>query len=259
MFKPFNLLIIAALFCLTQATTASAHFGMLIPSDSMVMQNDARTVRIEASFSHPFEGAGMNLEQPQVFSVVSNGQTTDLLKKLSEVKIMGQKSWQLDYPVKRPGIYQFYMQPKPYWEPAEDCFIIHYTKTVVAAFGDEEGWDAELGLKTEIVPLTRPFGLYAGNSFQGIVKLDGEVVPFAEVEVEFYNRDGATEAPTEYMITQVVKADANGVFTYTPPRAGWWGFAALNTADETIIHDGVEKDVELGAVLWVEFSDWQTR
>ena len=35
----------------------------------------------------------------------------------------------------------FYMEPKPYWEPAEDCFIIHYTKTVVTAFGDDEGWD----------------------------------------------------------------------------------------------------------------------
>jgi hypothetical protein len=32
------------------------------------------------------------------------------------------------------------------------------------------------------------------------------------------------------MITQVVKADANGVFTYGVPFAGWWGFAALNTA-----------------------------
>lgn len=57
------------------------------------------------------------------------------------------------------------MEPKPYFEPAEDCYIIHYTKTVVSAFG-LEGWDRELGLKTEIVPLTRPFGLYAGNVFQ---------------------------------------------------------------------------------------------
>ena len=43
--------------------------------------------------------------------------------------------------------------PQPYWEPAEDAFIIHYTKTVVTAFGDDGGWDEEIGLKTEIVPL----------------------------------------------------------------------------------------------------------
>ena len=47
----------------------------------------------------------------------------------------------------------------------EDCFIIHYTKTVVAAFGEEENWGQPLGLKTEIVPLTRPFANYTGNVF----------------------------------------------------------------------------------------------
>ena len=61
------------------------------------------------------------------------------------------------------------------------------------------------------------------------------------------------------MITQVVKADVNGVFTYTPPRAVWWGFAALNTATEKINYEGTEKDVELGAVIWLEFVDWKTK
>jgi len=56
---------------------------------------------------------------------------------------------------KRPGVYAFFMEPNPYWEPAEDCFIVHYTKTVVTAFGDDEGWDEEIGLKTEIVPLSK--------------------------------------------------------------------------------------------------------
>jgi len=48
------------------------------------------------------------------------------------------------------------------------------------------------------------------------------------------------------MITQTIKADENGVFTYAAPSSGWWGFAALNTADETMPFDGVEKAVELG-------------
>jgi cobalt/nickel transport protein len=77
------------------------------------------------------------------------------------------------------------------------CFCIkerdkptnHLTKTVVTAFGNDEGWDAELGLKTEIVPISKPFGLYAGNVFQGVVTMDGQPVPFAEVEVEYYNRE----------------------------------------------------------------------
>jgi cobalt/nickel transport protein len=61
------------------------------------------------------------------------------------------------------------------------------------------------------------------------------------------------------MITQVVKADADGVFTYAVPRAGWWGFAALNTSDQKIKRDGEDKDIEIGAVIWVEFHDWVER
>ncbi len=237
--------------------TAGAHFGMVIPSDSMVMQGESRTVNIVLSFSHPFEGIGMQLVKPKYFGVQANGKKRNLTGSLQPAQVMGKKAWKMDYTVKRPGIYLFYMQPEPYWEPAEDSFIIHYTKTVVTAFGDDEGWDEPVGLKTEIVPLSKPFALYAGNVFQGIVMLDGKPVPFAEVEVEYYNRSKRYTAPTEYMIAQTIKADVNGVFTYAAPMAGWWGFAALTTADYKIKRDGQDKDVELGAVIWVRFQDLQ--
>jgi cobalt/nickel transport protein len=249
----------ALMLFLTLIMTGSAwsHFGMLIPSDSMVMQDDDRTVTLMLSFCHPFEMAGMDLVKPKVFDVLAGEKKQNLLDSLEAIAIMDHKAWKAAYPIKRPGVYMFYMEPEPYWEPAEDCFIIHYTKTVVTAFGDDEGWDGEIGLKTEIVPLSRPFGLYAGNVFQGIVKLDGEPVPFAEVEVEYYNKEKRYAAPTEYMITQTIKADGNGVFIYAAPVAGWWGFAALNSADFKLPHDGEKKDVELGAVIWVFFNEMQ--
>jgi cobalt/nickel transport protein len=239
------------------AGTADAHFGMLIPSDSMVMQGDSKTITLKISFSHPFEGVGMEMEKPNQCGVAHHGKVEDLLGSLKEAKVMGREAWMLNYKVRRPGIYTFYMEPKAYWEPAEDSYIIHYTKTVVAAFGAEEGWDIPLGIKTEIIPLTRPFGLYAGNSFQGIVELNGKPVPNAEVEVEYYNQQGTAKAPTDYMVTQVVKADINGVFTFTVPRAGWWGFAALNPSDTKMKYQGEDKEVELGAVIWIEFHEWR--
>jgi cobalt/nickel transport protein len=235
------------------AGPAGSHFGMLIPTDSMVMQDDSRTLTVTLSFSHPFEMVGMELVKPKAFNVLVGGKKKDLRGSLEATQVMGHNAWQAAYPVRRPGVYMFYMEPEPYWEPAEDSFIIHYTKTVVTAFGDDEGWDEEIGLKTEIVPLSKPFGLYAGNVFQGIVKLDGKPVPLAEVEVEYYNIDKKYTAPTEYMITQTIKADGNGVFTYAAPVSGWWGFAALNGADYKLPHQGEEKDVELGAVIWVYF------
>ena len=251
--------ILACVSVLGLASMAHAHFGMVIPSDSMVMQGEDKTVKVEVSFSHPFEMVGMEMAKPAVFGVSANGEKQDLSGSLKEIDIMGQKAWEADYAVKRPGVYAFYAEPAPYWEPAEDCFIVHHTKTVVTAFGMDDGWDEELGLKTEIVPLSKPYGLYAGNVFQGIVKLDGKPVPHAEVEVEYYNRDKKAEAPTDYMITQTVKADGNGVFTYAAPRAGWWGFAALNPSDEKMEHEGEPKDVELGAVIWVRFEPWQEK
>jgi len=236
---------------------AQAHFGMIIPSGSMVEQQDNRVLTLTLSFSHPFEGVGMKMVKPKAFGVVAAGKSQDLTGGLQQTQLMGQSAWTALFPIKRPGLYVFYMEPEPYWEPAEDAFIIHYTKTVVTAFGDEEGWDREIGLKTEIVPLAKPYGLYAGNVFQGIVKIDGAPAAYAEVEVEHYNRDGKARAPSETMITQTIKADQNGVFTYGVPKAGWWGFAALSQADFKLQHNGVDKDVEIGAVIWVEFHDWQ--
>ena len=241
---------------LVSAGTCFAHFGMVIPSDNMVMPGDSRNITITVSFSHPFEGNGMELAKPNKFGVFISGRNQDLLGQLKQTKVMGHKAWKLGYTLRRPGVYQFYMVPQPYWEPAEDKYIVHYTKTVVGAFGNEEGWDQPIGLRTEIVPLSRPFGLYAGNVFQGIVMLDGKPVPYAEIEVEYYNKDKSVVAPTDYMVTQVIKADANGVFTYGIPHAGWWGFAALNTAAEKIKYEGKDKEVELGAVLWVKFEPW---
>ncbi|MBT3368563.1 MAG: DUF4198 domain-containing protein [Nitrospina sp.] len=255
--KKLSLTSVLGLFFLCVSQTALAHFGMVIPSDSMVMQGDSRDVVVTLSFSHPFEGVGMALEKPKFFGVVANGKKQDLSGELKETMVMGHKAWAADYKVNRPGVYAFYMVPNPYWEPAEDCYIVHYTKTIVTAFGDDEGWDEEIGLKTEIVPLSKPFGLYAGNVFQGIVKMDGKPIPFAEVEVEYYNENKKAAAPTDYMVTQTVKADKNGVFTYAVPRAGWWGFAALNTSDKKMKIKGEEKEVELGAVIWVKFHDWK--
>ena len=239
------------------SSPCQAHFGMIIPSDSMVMQGDSKTVKLTLSFSHPFEGQGMELDRPREFGVRSNGKKQNLIELLEKSRVMDHSAWAAPYKIKRPGIYMFFMEPQPYWEAAEDIFIVHYTKTVVTAFGDDEGWDEEIGLKTEIVPLCKPFGLYAGNVFQGIVKLNGKPVPFAEVEVEYYNKGAKIKAPTAYMIAQTIKADQNGVFTYAAPAAGWWGFAALNPADYKLSHDGEPKGVELGAVIWVEFHDWK--
>ncbi|MDL2268323.1 DUF4198 domain-containing protein [Desulfovibrio sp. OttesenSCG-928-G15] len=248
-----RMLVGSCFMLLFTAAHAFAHFGMVIPSESTVEDKEKAAVSLEFSFSHPMEMVGMTLEKPARAQVFMDGKAEDLSASLKPAKIMEHDAWKAEYTVKKPGVYQVVMEPTPYWEPAEDCFIVHYTKTYIAAFGEEEGWDEPAGVKTEIVPLTRPFGNYAGNVFSGRVLVDGKPAPGVLVEVEYYNRDKKYKAPNDYMVTQSVMTDENGVFVYGVPFAGWWGFAALSASDLKMKHEGADKDVELGAVLWTEF------
>lgn len=239
---------------LLTAAPAAAHFGMIIPSTDVVEKN--QTIDLDLRFAHPFDGPVMNLTRPREFGVAVRGRRTDLLNSLKPVKIDGHQAFTAQVEIKRPGDHVFYMVPQPYWEPAEDVFIVHQTKVVVNSKGLEVGWDQPLGLQAEIVPLTRPYGLWASNLFTGQVLLDGKPVPGAEVEVEPYV-SGKVKAPAGVFVTQVVKADANGVFSYALPAPGWWGFAALMEGpDKMKGPDGKQKGIELGAVMWIKAYPW---
>jgi cobalt/nickel transport protein len=245
------------LFVCGLANVSFAHFGLILPDRSMVMPGDNPDLELTLAFCHPFEQKGMPLAKPKRFGVQAGKEKTDLLNTLQETKVLDNQAWKTRYTLKKPGVYAFYFDPQPYWEPAENKYIVHQTKAYLAAFGGEEGWDREVGLKAEIVPLSRPFGLYAGNVFQGVVKFKGKPLAGADVEVEYWNAEKKVAAPNDYFIAQVVKTDKNGVFTFAPPQAGWWGFAALTTEKQAIPHqDGKKKDAEYGAVLWVQFTGW---
>ena len=211
--------------------SAKAHFGMLIPSDTMVMQEDSHTINVTLSFSHPMEMVGMELEKPNVFAVSANGKNQSLLDHLKPARVMDHAAWtpitRSNAPVStcftwnpsptgnRPRTASSSISPKP-WSPPS-----------VMTRAGMRSWV----LKPRSFRSPNPTASIKGNVFQGIVKVNGKPVPYAAVEVEYYNQDKASHAPTEYMVTQTIKADGNGVFTYATPDSGWWGFAALNTAD----------------------------
>jgi cobalt/nickel transport protein len=235
---------------------AGAHFQELIPSAEILDAQTGRTLTLELTFTHPMErGPAMAMGKPAAFGVLTPDGRRDLLETLQAVDIDGRTAYRAELDLPGPGDYLFYVEPAPYWEPAEGVMIIHYTKTVVDAFGAEEGWDRLVGLPVEIEPLTRPYGLWTGNLFTGVVRKGGEPVPFAEVEVEWRN-DGSMTAPAGPFVTQVLKADGQGVFSYAMPRAGWWGFAALIEGDTPMPNpDGEPVPVELGALIWVRARD----
>lgn len=237
---------------------AMAHFQVILPSDTTV-EETGKAMNFLLLFTHPMEmGPVMEMGVPVQFGVVKGGKKADLLKDLKPVKLEGKSAYEFSYKFKEPGDYVFYIEPAPYWEAAEKKYIIHYTKVIVDVLGAGEGWDVPVGLPVEIEPLTRPYGLWTGNVFQGIVKKNGKAVPFATVEVEYYNEGKRVKAPSDMFTTQVIKADANGVFTYAMPRAGWWGFAALLDGDKKMkAPDGSDADIELGGLIWIKAVDMQ--
>ncbi len=252
-----------SLFFIALAIPAKAHFGVLIPSAEIV--NEQKAITIDLKFMHPAEQSYMELEKPAKFGLLQGGRKTDLLPTLQQRKGHGPQQqgsftfWQAEYQPARPGDYTFYMEPQPYWEPSENTLIIHYTKVCVNAFGLEDGWDTPVGLPTEIIPLTRPYGLWTGNIFTGRVMLNGKPAADTEVEIEHLQQGKTGEKgfqpPAAPFITQVVKTDSNGVFSYAIPKAGWWGFSALSSAEQPREYDGKKRAVELGAVYWVHAQD----
>ena len=246
----------ATALCLL-AGAAAAHFQVLMPSTDIVTGEGDTELRLDLLFTHPMEwGPVMEMGEPRQFGVLVGGEKHDLKGGLRPHERDGKTAYECSYKAKAPGDYVFFVEPAPYWEPAEGKMIVHCTKVVVDAFAAEEGWDAMVGFPVEIQPLVRPYGLWTGNTFQGIVKKDGKPVPFARVEVEYYNEGRKVAIPSDPFATQVVKADAAGVFAYTMPRAGWWGFAALVDGDEQMKSpEGKMADVELGGLMWVKVVD----
>lgn len=253
--------VLALVVVLAVQTSGLAHFAMVIPSSDVVGAKDKKEIGISILFTHPFEGGPvMQMDRPEKFGVCVDDKVVNLVDGLKEKKVDGKSTWESSFKITRPGDYVFFMIPKPYWEPFEDRFIQHVTKVIVDALGAEEGWDkpvADLaGLPVEIVPLTRPYSLYAGNIFTGRVYKGGKPVGDCEVEVEFWGK-GKTKAPTDSHVCQVVKTNENGYFSFVMPKAGWWGFSAIMEGDHPIKHDGNDKKVELGAVLWVQTHPMQ--
>jgi len=263
--KKIRLTLVLSLACVCLLLgTAWAHFMVLVPDrDVVAAGGNAKEVGFDIIFTHPMEqGPAMEMEKPRKFGALVGGRKVDLSGALRARKVQGKTAYTARYRMQKPGDHVFFLEPAPYWEPAEGKMIVHYTKVVVNSMGEEEGWDAMVGFPVEIEPLVRPYGLWAGNLFRGIVKRNGKAVPFAEIEVEYYNPPGsaAVKAPTGAHVTQVIKADGNGVFSYAMPRAGWWAFAALLDGDGKMKNPaGKDVDVELGALFWVRTHDMKQR
>jgi len=261
--------LLAGAAILGSAAMASAHFQMIYTPESAM--NKGGKIPIKLVFTHPFNaGHTMDMGTPEQFFVVrTRGENapkrTDLLDTLKSITWTAEntaKAWETTYSA-RGGDHTFCLIPEPYWEAADGFYIKQNTKVIVNVGGEPGAWNEPVGLPTEIVPLAKPYDRWTGNVFQGKVLLNGKPVPHAEVEVEYLNhevlldsnsfaKEGYVKAPQDSFVLQTIFADENGVFTFGIPRAGWWGFAALDL-DPDYTYKG--KKCSRDAVIWLQAKD----
>ena len=253
---------------LLTAMPVQAHFQMIYTPESALQKSVP--IDLELVFTHPFDaGHTMDMDQPREFFVVHKGKKTNLLDSLESITWSGLsnkgKAFQAEYRLRGMGDYVFGLVPSPYYESEEDAYIQQITKVVVNSSGFPTDWDRELGLKTEIVPLDKPYALWTGNVFRGIVKSEGKPVPFAEIEVEYLNHEPLVDknsfspeprvkAPQDSFKTLTIKANKNGEFAFGLPKSGWWGFCALGTGPDEEYKD---KELSQDAVIWVQAHDME--
>jgi len=136
--RPVRIVALAAALSLPVAS-ASAHFQEILPSTDNFGEGDTE-LALDLVFTHPMDrGPTMEMAKPVRFGVVTGAGETDLLDTLVESPRDGKMAWKANYKPAGPGTYTFFVEPKPYWEPAEGKSIIHYSKVVVDAFG----WGAD--------------------------------------------------------------------------------------------------------------------
>jgi len=253
---------LAAAALVTLAATAQAHFQLLYTPQ--LNHADPATLPFRMVFTHPAgNGKVMDMADPEAFFVVHRGERTDLLRHLKPITWQGAenqgRAFEAEIPVRRNGDYVFVLTPAPYHEEGEG-YIQQFTKTIVNRGGAPTDWKEPVGLPAEILPLVKPYALYAGMIFSGQVVSDGEPVPGAEIEVEFMNHDvileqntlraeGHLDFPSPAFETFVTQTDANGIFHFAVPHAGFWGFAAVDIGPVTE-HQGEALSQE--AVIWVQ-------
>lgn len=263
----FQRLLLAFLF--TISFPVNAHFQMLYTPN--LFHSKSANISLKMPFTHPSSsGYVMATAKPDAFYVIKKGKKTNLMGQLKKQnwrsRVNSAEAYQADLKLRGLGDSIFIYNAAPYFEKEEELYIQQFTKTIVNVGDLPTDWDHDLGLTAEIVPLTKPYAIYEGGIFSGVVKADGHAVAFAEVEVTFVNylpdiknnrfAKYPTLDPSAVGLTfQTFRTDASGTFHFSLLKAGIWGFSAIGVgAKKTYKGKALSQD----AIIWVQAKELAT-
>jgi len=248
--------LLAMLLLIASAGMASAHFTMVFPSDSEdtvwdVAPEDyiaelGETKTVYMMWGHPYEHILFDMATvPEVSVMRKDGTIEQLTPEETTVDGMDEdgelgtfKAYKASFTVDQDGDTVVFVK---YEDIDED--MIDYTKAVIHC-GVEmwEGWDAEVGQQTEIIPYMRPYGMEEGFVFSGQAMYNGQPLKDAPVEIEIYHTLDAgkeivalAEEMFEYdppmVFTRLMKSNDNGEFMYSLDEPGIWFVGATMEPD----------------------------
>ena len=249
--------LLAVLLLIASAGMASAHFTMIFPSDSedtvwdiapedyIAELGETKTVYI--MWGHPYEHILFDMTSVPEVSVMKPDGTVEQLTT-EEISVEGMDedgntgvsfiAYKASFTVDQDGDTVVFVK---YEDDGEN--LIDYTKAVIHS-GEEmwEGWDAEVGQQTEILPYMRPYGMEEGFVFAGKAMYNGQPLTDAPVEVEIYHTldlgieivELAEEMfpyDPPMVFTRLTKSNDNGEFVYSLDEPGIWFVGATMEPD----------------------------
>lgn len=261
---------VISIITIALAGYALGHVQLMVPDNDTMGSQKGPLRRIDIRFVEhaSLNGPLLPMGKPIRYGVLVNGKDYDLKNTLKAVKEDNKARYISTFRIKEAGAHVMYLQPAPYWEPAEEVLVTHYTKVIFNSCGagieteshlgweNWEGWDQMVGFPVEIEPLVNCTSLWTGSIFRGVVYSKNKPAPFTRVEVEYYNEKQDVKLPNKSYVTQIIKTDAHGQFSFVLLKEGWWAFTAIPESTEVAENpDGKEVSAEIGGVLIVRAND----
>lgn len=241
--------------------------GSAPPASPAAPQID-RELDLLITLMQPGSHACRDMEMPQLMSVLRFdaqspveqgalvGERRDLLGDLEEIRYLDSRAWGVNVAIGKPGLYHFMIETRPRWSEERQRYEQQFVKTTVPVYGESRGWEVPCGLRLEIVPRTRPFGLSAPCLFAAEVRWQGAPLPGALVRMYRINTDKTPPAlPTPWHASLEARADAGGNVAFALNRPGWWCCVAETDGDPLKGPDGAPRPLRFGGVFWLYVDD----
>ena len=216
----------------------------------------------------PADHSCLDMERPQLVSVVRFdaqspeerghlvGDRRDLLGDIEEIRYSDSRAWGVNVAIGKPGLYHFMMETRPRWSESRQRYEQDFVKTTVPVYGESRGWEQPCGLRLEIVPRTRPFGLAAPCLFSAQVRWQDAPLPGAKVRMYRIATEKTPQPlPTPWHGSLEASADGDGNAAFVLTRSGWWCCVAETDGEPLKGPDGESRPLRFGGVFWLYVDD----